>query len=122
MIQKVMLAIIVLVSSTPVYADNNEASRASMLVNSCKEAVRLFDGGTGAELLAGHCMGHFSGMLSLHLYSNAVWGSSFICWPNGVTVEQMIRVYLKYMGNHPERLHNPTSFTVLDAAKDAFTC
>lgn len=48
--------------------------------------------------------------------------SAIFCLPEEVTNDQLIRVALKYMENHPEFLHVYAAFSILAALKEAFPC
>jgi hypothetical protein len=45
-----------------------------------------------------------------------------ICIPDGVQREQMKKVLLKYLRDHPEKLHETTGLLVLKAMHEAFPC
>lgn len=47
---------------------------------------------------------------------------SKICLPTGVTIAQETEVFLKYLDNHPERLHAPASVLAIGAWLDAWPC
>lgn len=44
------------------------------------------------------------------------------CIPSGVTYEQIWRVVIKYLQNHPERLHLYPAFLIREALEKAFPC
>jgi hypothetical protein len=44
------------------------------------------------------------------------------CIPNEVNQAQMARILVKWLRDHPERLHEAASFLTLDAFHDAFPC
>ena len=45
-----------------------------------------------------------------------------ICIPDGVQREQMKKVLLKYLRDHPEKLHEPSAYLTLAAMQEAFPC
>jgi Ssp1 endopeptidase immunity protein Rap1a len=47
---------------------------------------------------------------------------SMTCIPNEVSMAQMARILVKWLHDHPERLHERTSILTLDAFHDAFAC
>lgn len=44
------------------------------------------------------------------------------CVPAGVTAEQLVKVFRKFMEDHPENLHSPALGNAIQAAIDAFDC
>ena len=44
------------------------------------------------------------------------------CIPEGVSILQLARVLVKWLKDHPARLHEPRAILVGDAFKDAFPC
>lgn len=47
---------------------------------------------------------------------------SQVCIPTGTTNEQHLRVIVKYLRDHPEKLHEPAGSLSLEALKAAFPC
>jgi hypothetical protein len=45
-----------------------------------------------------------------------------MCTPSGVTYEQIWRVVIKYLQNHPEELHLSPNFLIQKALEKAFPC
>ena len=48
--------------------------------------------------------------------------NSSICLPVGATNEQLERVLLKFLNDHPERLHKDASKLTITAFRQAFPC
>jgi hypothetical protein len=46
----------------------------------------------------------------------------FACIPEKATILQAIRVLVKWLREHPQRLHEPKSILTRDALKEAFPC
>jgi hypothetical protein len=44
------------------------------------------------------------------------------CFPDGAPVAQLARVLVKWLRDHPEKLHEPKSLLVMEAFRDAFPC
>jgi len=44
------------------------------------------------------------------------------CKPEHLTMGQIVRVYVKYLSNHPSKLHNRASLMLHYALKTAFPC
>lgn len=45
-----------------------------------------------------------------------------VCIPDQATVLQLARVVVKWLGDHPERLHEAQSVLIVKALQDAFPC
>jgi hypothetical protein len=45
-----------------------------------------------------------------------------LCPPDGVSNGQLVKVFVKYLDQHPEKLHLPAVQLVYDATNDAFPC
>jgi len=48
--------------------------------------------------------------------------TAFICIPDGVSPAQLARIVVKWLQEHPERLHEQKSVLTLKAFTDAFPC
>jgi hypothetical protein len=46
----------------------------------------------------------------------------YFCFPHGVTPDHAVRVVVKWLGDHPARLHEDAIKLVLDALKENFPC
>jgi hypothetical protein len=46
----------------------------------------------------------------------------YFCIPDGVTFEQLRKVFIKYANEHPDNLHWAASIMVLGAFNEAFPC
>jgi hypothetical protein len=47
----------------------------------------------------------------------------FICLPKqGISNEQAVQIIVKWLKNHPDRLHEPAKLLVLEALSGAFPC
>lgn len=78
-------------------------------------------------LLAGRCFGMVRGIVSFReLIFPYMEGNGFtkpVCFPEqGIAVEQAVRVVLKYLNDHPEKLHMDDAILVAVALADAFPC
>src|SRR5262245_34893199 len=71
----------------------------------------------------GFCQDFFSGILSANAIATSVLGNSLFCTPpDGISLDQAIKVYLKYAQDHPEQLHESARSTVIVAFRLAFPC
>jgi hypothetical protein len=72
-----------------------------------------------------HCAGYVDGMLAMHAaYNNrSLLPSPLFCLPHeGIRVSQGIRIIVRYLQSHPERLHLLGSDLAIEAFRDAFPC
>jgi len=46
----------------------------------------------------------------------------YFCFPHGVTPDQAVRVVVKWLGDHPARLHEDAIKLIVDALKENFPC
>ena len=87
----------VLTATTTAWANSNSASE---MLPICKAVY------TGeAAIKSTACLGQVFGIASTLIYLE------FVCTPQGIKSNEALRVVLKYLDDHPERLHE--SFTVL---------
>ena len=71
---------------------------------------------------AGLCLGFLDAFRQLSRMLASPPNTKLECLPAGVGQEQFIRVILKYVDQHPEKLHLPAAQIVYDAANEAFPC
>ena len=79
------------------------------------------------------CLGYLTGFEHAVSYTTAVttaivdravedYQGIIGCNTEGVTIEQMRLVFLKYVENHPEQLHLPAYYVLSKAMLSAFPC
>jgi hypothetical protein len=76
----------------------------------------------------GFCMGYFSAVQDQIQNERLLLAPPNVepdekplyCVPSGVTVGQLIKVFLKYASDHPESLHEPRDFIIRMALGEAF--
>ncbi len=71
---------------------------------------------------AGLCVGFLDAFRQLSQMLPSPPNSRLECLPEGVGQEQFIRLILRYIERHPEKLHLPAAQIVYDAANEAFPC
>lgn len=72
-----------------------------------------------------YCVGYLSGFIDSIQISTAIQNPKkpFFCAPpNGVENDQLARITVKWLKNHPENLHKTARVEVLFALTDAFPC
>ena len=107
--QSIMVALFILAMSMPTYADTTGSELAEYCKNTIDGEARFSDG---------VCMGLIKGFADG--YSGS--GAKSYCIPNKATNSQIQKVVVKYLDNHPARLHEWYGKLVLDAIKEAFPC
>jgi hypothetical protein len=90
--------------------------------------------GTGGELLNlceselmeeyGRCTGYLAGKLDMHelFFEFEVLPVKYYCIPEGATLGQLKKVFIKYANENPQDLHIHATRLVGDAFRDAFPC
>jgi hypothetical protein len=65
------------------------------------------------------CLFYVSGVLD----GFQIGGSATkLCVPDGASLGQLALIVSKYLDQHPEMLHNPPQYLVIDALRTAFPC
>lgn len=70
------------------------------------------------SLKIGICMGYTEGVFGTALQLD----KRGVCASEEADSEQLIRIAMKYLENHPEQLHYGASSTILVAFREAFPC
>jgi len=90
------------------YTDGND------LRDECGAAVA----GQLGTYQSGHCLGFIEGYLQVAPIPNLPTH----CIPAGVTYEQLTKVVVKYLDQHPEKLHLAAVLLISQATHYAFPC
>ncbi len=77
-----------------------------------------------------HCLGYVTGVVDDHFSCQlneasataALDPTKHFCLPDGVTPNQTVRVVVKWLEDHPARLHESAIELVLSALKENFRC
>jgi hypothetical protein len=104
----------------------------NMLLKNCQAWVRLMDNPNDAasgsdEIEGANCAGYVDGVVddhvTLQLEDKMPFDSTkYFCIPDGVTPNQTVRVVVKWLTDHPARLHEKAIRLVLAALRDNFAC
>ncbi len=116
----VAIAVMVFFATAPVFAvETNRIYRGSDLLRDC-QTVKEFG---HREFLLG-CERYVVGVLDSYQVATVLLKPSIkaFCLPKGGTTDQMIKVVIKYLENHPEQLHLPAANVIYLALDDAFPC
>jgi Rap1a immunity proteins len=98
------------------------------LLRDCTSAIRLADGVAGISeddvRRAMFCSGYLSGFLDAHALTTSFnGGKKLFCLPeSGISGEQAARVIVKFLQDHPERLHESARILAMIALQMAFPC
>ncbi len=96
--------------------------QADDLVAKCRNLTLMDAGADHSSLDLGLCIGFVKGVADgsqLAATDPQKWP---VCFPPGVTADQLVRVVLKYGQDHPERLHFYSANFVKQALQIAFPC
>lgn len=94
--------------------DAPDLSSGNGLLTMCRNFEK--ERGAGQEAYdIGCCHGYITGVADA--VKNIV-----ACIPSGVIYEQIWRVVIKYLQNHPEELHLPPDVLIVKALEKAFPC
>lgn len=121
-----MLYLLILLIPSSVHSQN--IIDGNMLLNECSFELKDNIPNSDSVGLAhrAFCIGYLSGVKNLgSLYAAWIQGTQkkpLFCTPYEVTTGQIIRVVVKFLNDHPERLHEHALFMVVDAMGQAFPC
>lgn len=106
---------------------NAQGQDGSFYLRACGSAIKQSDGGalTAEEAPASiFCIGYVSGFLDSHSVATTQSGASkAICTPErGITNDQAIRVFVKYLRENPKVLHESGRMSLFVALAKAFPC
>lgn len=83
-----------------------------------KQRLELLDTATDltGRFVAMRAVGYVDGI------ADAAAGLGFTCYPEGDVKGQIREVVMKYLRDHPDRLHDPAPLLVLNGLFEAFPC
>jgi len=97
-------------------------SKVSGLADACKNVIMAQNGKRYNELGYGLCFGYIRGIKNYYDISKGTSGYGKICFPKEVTWLQIIKVYLKWTDEHPEKLHKTAWEGVIYSMTAVFNC
>ena len=75
------------------------------------------------DVLIGNCLGYVAGAVdTLEIHQSVGNLPRYYCLPERVSVNQLVAVVVKYLGENPAELHNIASSLILKALVEAFPC
>ena len=97
-------------------------SDGNQLQEVCNEAITFpFIKGEADVFTAGTCLGYLRATNDMYEIM-AKDSERTICIPPGISGKQLIRIVVKYLREHPERLQNIASLLVFEAFQESFPC
>jgi Rap1a immunity proteins len=111
-------------------ADAQSSVDGNQLLHDCKDTILLFDRSpatSGRQLAAGaHCLGYVQGFLDTnriwHAVDNDKNKTLHYCFDRDVTVEQVIRILVKYIQENPKETSDNGWECLLKALQGDFPC
>ncbi len=93
------------------------------LLQECRQAQQLLNGSETVDVYdATSCIQYLAGFRDAMDIWEVSASPRAVCVPSEVTVEQLIRVTVKYVEDHPEDLHLDHALLVFTALAQAFQC
>jgi len=119
-----LVAALLLIMFGPPLGAQTVAKTAGEFVNHCKEIAPLEGRGEPALILMnGFCLGYLSGLMVLNqLFQDMGRGTPYFCPPDWVSPSQARLVFLKFMSDHPEKLHEDAGSMVMVSLMVTFPC
>jgi hypothetical protein len=111
---------LLLLSSNLSFGDGNE------LLSNCNAALKVkensLEGANWAQV--GFCLGMIQGVTNLNLqYQGMLDKKALFCLPeSGIESGQAVRIVVKYLEDHPEKLYEKEVGLVSDAFREAYPC
>ena len=88
----------------------------------CKAAIRSHDNPDSPIGENGmYCSGYTLGILEL-IQLQQFSGKTEECVPQNITSLQAIRIYVKYLEEHPEKFHQSATILYVGSLEEAFGC
>lgn len=96
----------------------------NLILEHCIKVQQFFEGRSSADSSkAGICVGYIQGARDMHdVYQFASKATPLFCIPSQVPNGQLVRILLKYLQSHPEKLHLNGGFLCSLAFVEAFPC
>lgn len=90
----------------------------------------LIDEGKLDSVSSGFCAGFVSGVIETQTWwqlrelsdSKRNQNVEHFCIPGTVTNDQIVKIFVKYLDDHPEKLHEPAVLLLLTSLHQAFPC
>ena len=101
-------------ADVPYFKTGNE------LFDECREVLKQEN---KTDVVTGNCIGFIEGAADTHeTLVDSLYIKPIFCLQQNVQSEQLVRIVLKSLAEHPELLNAPASHLVLNSLKEAFPC
>ncbi len=98
----------------------------AQVMNGCRDDVRSMDGDQilGDRFDIGYCSGMVNGVRNTIDYYSLLFNidQMDVCIPIEANAGQLVRVFLKYLDDHPEELHENATGLMIASWSFAFPC
>ena len=106
---------------------NAEEQDGSYFLRACGAAVKETDGTKLSEeesVLAFYCISYVAGFLdAMSVTVSTTNGTKIVCTPErGIVNDQAVRIFVKYLRENPEKLHQSGRISLYIALAKAFPC
>lgn len=100
------------------------ASTGAKGIQDCKDAIQIYEtrkwsGSWHAAFAAGNCSGVVRTVLTIAARDP---GQRIACPPDKISMRQGLRVVVRYMEQHPQKLHFDLMTLAMEAVQEAFPC
>lgn len=105
--------------------ENSIAFTGNDLLDKCAEAGRYVDGGEYADAGSiNYCFGFIQSFVQTSIFTEGSTQPLYICFPfeDKFTLNQLVRILVKYLKEHPDQLHHQAVYLVANAFKESFPC
>ncbi|WP_047528498.1 Rap1a/Tai family immunity protein [Pseudomonas sp. 11/12A] len=113
-------------ATTACLAAQSAMADGNKLLKECREGIVYVDGGREPENLfgVGQCMGVIQGTIDTLDLTHALLNSpKIVCLPSGgLETLQVMKIVVKYLNEHPDRLHLNESGLISTALMVSFPC
>lgn len=122
---------LILLTPCLVFGIGTAAIDGNEMLSKCKAYVRTIDDSQAAsqsDVVEGsYCVGYVTGVIDDHFMwqvseRSPIDSSKHFCLPDGVRAGQAARVVLKWLQDHPARLHERAILLILNSLRDNFPC
>ena len=132
----VKIAIVLLTLACCCWSQTSNRDDGNTLLTECGSALRFADAGfkgtDSDRLSAKWCLGYLDGFVggfkAMEMVASKTYeeylrmSKTYVCFPEHSTLGQDMRVVVKFLQDHPERLHEDEEFLVFKAFQAAYPC
>lgn len=111
----IAMLIFLAVTLSPALSSAASSQRTDELLWQCEGR----DGAAGQL----QCISYIDGMMDMQALAKEFVSAALFCLPpKGISVDQAVRVFMKWAGDNPEQLHGSARVSVVLALASAFPC